>query len=98
MAAWGEQGEKARYYVPPMPSATLTLSIDIDSDPITGSLSLESAQPRGFCGWMELVEAIESVRHAEDEPALAAAGRRTLGQGPGKTLGSIPGAKPGTGG
>jgi hypothetical protein len=46
-------------------STRVQLSIDVDSDPITGSLGEGDAEPRGFCGWIELAEAIEHVRHPE---------------------------------
>jgi hypothetical protein len=48
-------------------SKELHLSIEIDSDPITGLVSVDTGDPRGFCGWMELVAVIEAVRH-EDRP------------------------------
>jgi hypothetical protein len=49
-------------------SAQLELSIDVGSEPITGSVVVGSGQPRSFAGWMELVAAIEAVRDQE-EPA-----------------------------
>jgi hypothetical protein len=58
------------------------LSIEVGSDPIAGSLSVGAGAPREFSGWIELVAAIESVRHA-------AAG------GTDQTLGLIPGANGG---
>jgi hypothetical protein len=42
--------------------AELKLLIEIDSDPIAGSVSGESGEPQLFCGWMELVAAIEAAR------------------------------------
>lgn len=63
-----------------MGAARLQLSIEIDSDPISGSLSREASEPRAFCGWMELAEAIESVRHPEAELPSAVNGNGTLGQ------------------
>lgn len=41
----------------------LKLAVDVGSDPITGSLAVGAGQPKGFCGWIELVAAIEAVRH-----------------------------------
>jgi len=67
-------------------TAHLELAIDVDSDPITGSVSNGSHLAEPFTGWMELVAAIEAARCAtppcdpEDEIR-------------GKTLGSLPGAK-----
>jgi hypothetical protein len=46
-------------------SKELHLSIEIDSDPITGLVSVDTGEARGFCGWMELVAVIEAVRHNE---------------------------------
>lgn len=41
----------------------LKLAVDVGSDPITGSLAVGAAKPTSFCGWIELVAAIEAVRH-----------------------------------
>lgn len=49
-------------------AADMTLSIEVGSDPIAGSLSVEG-EARQFCGWIELVAAIESVRHAASDGA-----------------------------
>jgi hypothetical protein len=49
-------------------SAQLELSIDIGSEPITGSLIVGSGQSQSFAGWMELVAAIEAVRDQEEPP------------------------------
>jgi hypothetical protein len=43
-------------------SEELHLTIEIDSDPIAGSASGATGEPRLFCGWMELVAVIEAVR------------------------------------
>jgi hypothetical protein len=51
-------------------SKELHLSIEIDSDPIAGLVSVDTGDPRGFCGWMELVAAIEAVRH-QGQPGAA---------------------------
>lgn len=59
----------------------LQLSIEIDSEPIAGSVAIAGGRPQNFCGWIELVAAIESVRSASG--------------GGDKTLGFIPGANGG---
>jgi hypothetical protein len=46
-------------------SAQLQLTIDIDSDPITGSVAVGEGAAHQFRGWMELVAAIESARHVD---------------------------------
>jgi hypothetical protein len=63
-------------------AATMQLSIEIGSDPISGSFSVDAGGPQQFRGWIELVAAIESVRH----PASG---------GLDETLGALPGAKSG---
>lgn len=62
-------------------SAELHLSIEVGSDPVTGSVSGPNGEPQLFCGWMELVAVIEAVRLGVDRAAGAAldselAGRR----------------------
>ena len=61
-----------------MSIAHVSLSIDIGSDPIRGSLNIDQQQPEPFCGWLELASAIEALRAAppyepdgnpRDEPA-----------------------------
>ncbi len=47
-------------------AATLKLAVDVGSDPITGSLTLEGEHPRSFSGWIELVAAIEAARYEGD--------------------------------
>jgi hypothetical protein len=65
----------------------LELAIDIDSDPISGSVSNGSKESEPFTGWIELVAAIEAARSSHGaERAEEASGDR------GKTLGSLPGA------
>lgn len=44
-------------------SAHLCLSIEVDSDPISGSVAVAAGVPQEFCGWIELVAAIEAARH-----------------------------------
>ena len=53
-------------------SAELHLSIEIDSDPIAGSASGSTGEPRLFCGWMELVAVIEAARLGANRAAGAA--------------------------
>jgi len=52
-------------------SKELHLSIEIDSDPITGSVSGSGGEPQLFCGWMELVAVIEAVRLGVDRASGA---------------------------
>jgi hypothetical protein len=66
--------------------AHLQLSIDVDSDPITGSVSNGAHGSRPFSGWIELVAAIEAARTSVSRPGGA-------GDGAFETLGLIPGAK-----
>jgi hypothetical protein len=54
-------------------TAELVLTIDVESDPISGSVSPAGGDTRPFVGWIELVAAIESARR-EDQ---------SLGQVPG---------------
>jgi hypothetical protein len=65
----------------------LKLAIDIDSDPISGSVSNGSGDGRAFQGWIELASVIEAARSAD--PAAA----ENLGEIPFERLGSFPGAK-----
>jgi hypothetical protein len=58
------------------------LSIEVGSDPISGSLSVGADAPTQFSGWIELVAAIESARHLAPD-------------GADETLGSFPGARSG---
>ena len=71
-------------------TAYLELAIDVDSDPISGSVTNGGMVSRPFSGWIDLVAAIEAARSSDPgtdtpftHPRLAEA----------KTLGSIPGAK-----
>jgi hypothetical protein len=74
-------------------TAQLNLTIDVDSDPISGSVANGTAEPQVFVGWIELVAAIEAARCTDYE------GAATLGPSPAhaavKTLGSVPGANNG---
>jgi hypothetical protein len=56
----------------------LQLAIDIDSDPISGSVSNGTRSSEPFTGWIELVAAIEAARSSGESEA--------------ETLGSLPGA------
>ena len=63
--------------------AHLHVSIELDSDPITGSVAAPWEEPRPFNGWIELTEEIERARqclgHQEENPGVAA-----WGEGPRK--------------
>ena len=67
--------------------AHLKLAIDIDSDPISGSVSNGTGDSRAFHGWIELASVIEAARSAG--PAAA----EELGEIQVERLGSFPGAK-----
>jgi hypothetical protein len=54
-----------------MSIAHLRLSIDVASDPISGSLHTDNQQAEPFCGWVELAAAIEALR----APGLPETGR-----------------------
>jgi hypothetical protein len=69
--------------------AHLELSIDVDSDPISGAVSNGAHGSRPFSGWIELVAAIEAAR----SPIAGDGGRVDVGPADPRTLGSIPGAK-----
>jgi hypothetical protein len=43
-------------------TARLNLEIESGSDPIAGSIGGPGEEPRSFRGWIELAEAIETVR------------------------------------
>jgi hypothetical protein len=77
-------------------STELHLTIQVDSDPITGSVNGSDGEPQLFCGWMELVAAIEAVRlgverasGATSDARLGGArgGSRRRRQAPGAILG-----------
>ena len=67
-------------------TAHLDLSIEVGSDPITGSVSVPSYSAQPFSGWVELVAAIEAARNP-------GAGTGDSGEAGTQTPGSIPGAK-----
>ena len=71
-----------------MPSVTpraaeMQLSIDIGSEPISGSVSLGDGAAREFCGWIELVATIESARET------SSVGDEILGSFPGASDGRV---------
>ena len=51
-------------------TADIQLSIEIDSDPIRGLVSVGAGDPRSFAGWMELVAAIEAARSEAGNPGV----------------------------
>ncbi len=55
-------------------TAHFQVVLDLDSDPITGSLAAPDRAPRRFTGWIELVAEIEALRRSGEAegPALAA--------------------------
>jgi hypothetical protein len=64
--------------------AQLELSIDVDSDPITGSVTVGGESPHKFSGWIELVAAIETARNTSDP-----GGEKSLGSFPGANGGAV---------
>lgn len=65
-------------------AAEMQLSIEIGSEPISGSVSVGGGNSQQFCGWIELVETIESARHEDSS-------------GGGEAIGSFGGAIGGSG-
>ena len=73
-----------------MPGTThLQLSIEVDSDPIAGSVSDGDAYAKPFTGWIDLVAVIETARAGGPAPESQA----PAVEAGVKTLGSLPGAK-----
>jgi hypothetical protein len=77
----------------------LELAIEVDSDPIRGSVSNGDRQWQPFSGWIELVAAIEAARSAAEIVAAPGEAARSSaeivaapGEGGMQTLGSVPGA------
>jgi hypothetical protein len=68
-------------------TAHLRLAIEIDSDPISGSVSNGTGDPAAFRGWVELAAVIEAARSPDP------AGAEELGEIQVERLGSFPGAK-----
>jgi hypothetical protein len=60
--------------------AHLELAIEVDSDPISGSVSNGNRHSQPFHGWIELVSAIEAARSSA---GLLGGARQTLGSHPG---------------
>jgi hypothetical protein len=69
-------------------TAHLQLAIDVDSEPISGSVSNGDELMEPFMGWIELTAAIEAARSASHACAASPAEVGVEG----KTLGSHPGA------
>jgi hypothetical protein len=63
----------------------LELAIEVDSDPISGSVSNGNRQSQPFVGWIELVAAIEAARSSATPVTGTDEAER-------QTLGSLPGA------
>ena len=63
----------------------LELAIDVDSDPISGSVSNGTRHAQPFIGWIELVAAIEAARSSATCLTSPDEAER-------QTLGSLPGA------
>jgi hypothetical protein len=82
-------GEYATFLPVPRATAHLELLIDVDSDPISGSISNGANRARPFSGWIELVATIEAAR----SPLACDAGSGQGGWAGSKTLGPVPGAK-----
>jgi hypothetical protein len=59
----------------------LKLSIDVGSEPISGSLSADAGAPQLFRGWIELVAAIEALRHTPSPGAQHGLGAYSVGSG-----------------
>ena len=64
----------------------LELAIEVDSDPISGSVLNGARKSQRFNGWIELVAAIEAARSSVARLGGA-------GEVGGQTLGLFPGAK-----
>jgi hypothetical protein len=60
-------------------TAHLELLIDVDSDPISGSVCNGTGRAKPFSGWIELVSVIEAARRQD----AAETGAQTLGSFPG---------------
>lgn len=69
--------------------AQLLLAIDLASEPITGSVSVDGETSRRFNGWIELVAAIEAARRRTPADALEvnATGRGGAAKDWGRSLG-----------
>jgi hypothetical protein len=59
------------------PGATrLILLIDLDADPINGSLQSADGRTRGFVGWIGLAATLNAIRDGEDRPGGHRDGRK----------------------
>jgi len=63
--------------------ATLQLSIEVDSEPISGSVSDGAHGAQSFNGWIELAAAIEAARITAPDSGGPGTGTKTLGRIPG---------------
>ena len=76
-------GKRHIYVLVTQRATHLELAVDVGSDPITGSVAVGGGLPVDFCGWIELVSAIESVRHnghlASSEVSSATSAEAALG-------------------
>jgi hypothetical protein len=48
-----------------MAPSTVTLEIDVQSEPITGRI-VNAGRTRQFCGWLELAAALQAAMEASD--------------------------------
>jgi hypothetical protein len=76
--AWGGETRWTQICLTVTGTAYIKLAIDLDSDPISGSLSNGSGKLERFTGWIELVEAIEAARseNGEATPGLELGGEQ----------------------
>ena len=69
------------------------MAIEVDSDPISGSVSNGTHRSQQFSGWIELVAAIEAVRSSGHAPTgylqAPGAGDKRLGFLPGANAGGV---------
>lgn len=52
----------------------MQLTVELESEPIAGSISVDEGAPKQFSGWIELVATIESARQAASSGAGGALG------------------------
>jgi hypothetical protein len=71
------------------PISELQLAIDLASEPITGSVSVDGETSSRFNGWIELVAAIEAARRRmpRERPETRSAGHGMAGKDWGCSLG-----------
>jgi hypothetical protein len=79
--------QHGRFVVVRSATAHLQLAIDVDSDPISGSVSNGDELTEPLMGWIELTAAIEAARSTshggEASPAEVGVDGKTLGSHPG---------------